>query len=332
MENQNKAVRVIITTRNNKNIIKECLDNINKQNYGNIKITVIDDASTDDTISIITKFFPQVEIIKNKTANGPAKNRNIAAKRCQEDWILFMDSDAFPDLDWIKKAIDFTNSNEAKNVGILGGKVYFPASNHSIQKGRIQCMTGFMYTGGIIGTRNIPTGPHKECIWLPSCVCLVNREIFEKIGGFDEDFFYLIEDNDLCWRMFISGYRVVYLDNLNCVHKLSQTAKTLFKGNQISYMIKRNKIMMLMKNYEPVSLLKYSLSMILTIFLELIFLKNRAGILAGNLSGIFQVKAIIRKRKDIQKLRKVPDRILIKKFFVTSIFEAVNLIRKDGYV
>lgn len=72
--------------------------------------------------------------------------------------------------------------------------------------------------------------------------------------------------------------------------------------------------------------------MILTIFLELIFLKNRAGILAGNLSGIFQVKAIIRKRKDIQKLRKVPDRILIKKFFVTSIFEAVNLIRKDGYV
>ena len=124
-------------------------------------------------------------------------------------------------------------------------------------------------------------------------------------GGFDEDYVYLYEDLDICWRVWLKGFFVYYNSKLLSSHLMSKTTNTEYTLGYKMYLSKRNKITTIIKNSEFIVLIISSPIILLIILGEIIFLRNKYQILRGNFSILTNCYKIIKKRsknlKNIQK-------------------------------
>lgn len=107
-ENYLPLISVIIPTYNTGHYLRECLDSVVQQTYSNLEILVVDDCSTDpETLEIIVeyqKLDSRVFVIRNSEQKGPSYGRNIAAKHSTGDFITYLDSDDYFDLNFINNA------------------------------------------------------------------------------------------------------------------------------------------------------------------------------------------------------------------------------------
>ena len=298
-------VRIVVATKNNETIIQDCLEHIYAQKFKDFLCCVVDDGSTDKTLSIVQRDFPQTKVYQCTESKGPAYNRNVALSDADEDFIVFMDSDAFIKNDWLEQAVSRMEKDE--KVGLIGGKVYHGKTS------RIQSAGGEFHCGGVcwlVGCEENDEPAQVEeahFFHLPSSTFMMRSCVAKEIGGFDEDYCYLYEDLDICWRVWLAGYIVLYWDKLVSEHLLSTTSKKEFTDWKRQYMSKRNKMITLLKNYELGSLLRYLPFILGVQIAEFALLKPRSAIFFGNLYPLFRPKMIWKKRKDVQGIRKISD-------------------------
>jgi len=138
------------------------------------------------------------------------------------------------------------------------------------------------------------------------------RAMLEEVGLFDEDFFAFCEDVDLAWRAQLAGWRCVYVPTAVVYHKLSATGG----GKIASYYCGRNFIYVIAKNY-PTSLLKKYWRRIMAAQLRIAWEALRAwrgeaarARLRGQLAGLWGLPRMLRKRRAIQRARRVSDEYL----------------------
>ena len=99
------TISVIIPFHNNKETIRRCLDSITTQTYGDFDVICVDDASDDDTASIIRSEYPEVTILTNETVQGPLRSRLRGVEHSDAEYILFVDADDYIDPDFVEKII-----------------------------------------------------------------------------------------------------------------------------------------------------------------------------------------------------------------------------------
>ncbi|MEM3833376.1 MAG: glycosyltransferase family 2 protein [Thermoprotei archaeon] len=146
---------------------------------------------------------------------------------------------------------------------------------------------------------------------------MVRRDVFEEVGGFDEDYFLLREETDLCWRMWLQGYKVIFIPNSVVYHAIGGAFKE--SNIQSLYFFQRNMIVTLIKNLEFKNLLKILPVHLLLLFIDSLFssLKNkspeRLRITLKSINyAIRNLKQIWNKRLNVQSRRKVSDKKLFK--------------------
>lgn len=298
-------IRIVVCTKNNELIIRQCLNSIFQQTYKDFICCIADDCSTDDTLRIIKEEYPQVKIYSLKESRGPSFNRNVVLKETTEEFVVFMDSDAFIDKKWLSRAI--SRMEKDVDIGVIGGKVFIRDTNF------IQSVGGYFHSGGTGWAKGCVEGDEeskiieRNCHWLPSSTFMMRTEVAKKVGGFDADYCYLYEDLDICWRVWIAGYKVLYYSHLISRHGCSMTASVEYTSSKMRFMSKRNKMITLLKNYEFLSLLRKIPLIIAVSFVELLLLNNRIATLKGNLLPFFYIKSIYRKRCKIRQFRKKHD-------------------------
>jgi GT2 family glycosyltransferase len=302
-----KEVAVIVTAKNNENIIRPCLDSISNQTYKKITCFLADDGSTDKTLEITKSEFPQTIIVSNEKKGGPAMSRNLALAKTNAPYVLFMDSDATISPKWIEDAVKIMESNP--NMGMLGGKIFD-------KNGKVTCTDSYLHVTGISGFMNKKDVDFSEYLWWPSCTLLARTSVVKLVGGFDDTYRYPVEDVDICWRINLAGYKVVYCSNLYSIHNLMTTAKKEMGKRKIMQMRKRNKIVTLLKNLELISILKYGWMIVGFIFAELLILPEKSQVIRGNFEGFLSLPHIVAKRREIRHYRKVTDRELGNKLSV----------------
>lgn len=294
-----ELIRYIITTKNNENIIEGCLDSIIKQNENQTpKITIVDDNSSDNTVLLIKKKYPFVEIINCTENKGPSANRNKAIFLHNEKYFIFMDSDATLSPEWSLTAFKFLESNP--KVGILGGKILGADGNLQSAGGEFHCGgTGWLVDDNYYEKKD------RYCFWLPSSTFIVRSNVIKKIGGFDEDYVYLYEDLDICWRVWLNGFFVYFNSDLLSSHIMSKTTNTEYSLAYKTYLSKRNKITTIVKNSDLVFLIITFPVILFIIFGEILLLKNKYQILRGNLSFFMNFFKILKKRsKNLKNIDK----------------------------
>jgi len=209
-------VAIIIPTRDKVEILKRCIDSIlSKTTYPNFRIYIVDNSSREESTR---RYYDQlrpdhrIEILEyDRQFNFSAIN-NFAVQEVQSEYILFLNNDVeviAPQ--WLEEMLGL---GQRDDVGAVGGLLLYP--DNTIQHGGI-----------IIGVGGVAGHSHKyfpgddygyfgrlktvQNLSAVTAACLLTRkEVFEEVGGFEEELSHAFNDVDLCLRIREKGYLLAY--------------------------------------------------------------------------------------------------------------------------
>ncbi|MFH1288582.1 MAG: glycosyltransferase family 2 protein [bacterium] len=238
---------ISIVNWNTKELLQNCLNSI-FQNYtgSDFEVIVIDNNSNDGSFEMLERYFPQVKKIKNKENQGFGKANNQGMAISKGRYILVLNPDIVIRKESIEKMLDFLDNN--KDAGAVGAKLINPDGTIQM-KGFYRKFPSlpqillfktvlhriFIHFSGITSRYweyQDTNSPH-EVDQIPGACILVKREVLEKIGGFDEEYFIWYEDVDWCFRMKKTGWKLYYLPDAEITHFGGQSFLSINSGEKI---------------------------------------------------------------------------------------------------
>ena len=223
--NEKPKVSIIIPTKNNYRILKRCLNSIEKKtNYNNKEIIIVDNSSTDNATK---QYYSSLshKIINYSENFNFSKMNNLAVKSSSGQLLLFLNDDTeVLDSSWLDELVSIIMQND---VGIVGPKLIF--SDNTIQHAGVV----FLKTGSGFhplmrqvesssGYHNILNSMRDYSAVTGACL-MIKKEIFDKVGNFDNSFDVYYGDADLCLKVVNMGYRVIYTPFTKLLHEGSFT-------------------------------------------------------------------------------------------------------------
>jgi GT2 family glycosyltransferase len=321
----NGKVSIITVTHNNEREIEECLTSIFKQTYQNFEVIIVDSASSDKTLERI-KLFPNVKVVSVSKNVGYGKGSNMGYKISDGDFVAILNPDTIVNGNWLSELIKVLRKNP--KIGIVTPKILMYANKKIINTcGNLVHFTGFGFSRGI----NQPECSYNSpaSLFTPSgCSFITRREILEKVGFFDEDFFLRSEVPDLAWRVHLIGYTCVYVPTSEVFHKYS------FKMNYLwYYLTERGRLLLILKNYTYKSLVLLLFPLIITEMLSwgYAFLKGKDFVSAKVLAYTWLIEnrhKIWKNRSFVNEIRRVAD-IEIFKMLTWEIEQLDQLVDKN---
>lgn len=165
---------------------------------------MIDNGSSNDSPDFVAKHFPWVKIIKLKKNYGFSKAVNIGIKGFGTRYIFVTNDDVKLEKNCLTNIVNYFLKNP--DVGIIGCKVYDFKNPKTIASSALKYS---YFTGRFSQGQNI--NKTQEVDWVAGSGIAFSKALWEKLDGYDEDFFFSSEETDLCLRAKYAGYRVVYL-------------------------------------------------------------------------------------------------------------------------
>ena len=217
----NPELSVIIVNYNGLKYLKECFESL-ILNLEDIifEIIVYDNNSQDQSCIYIKDNFPQIHLIESKINYGFGKGNNEAVKKAQGNYLLLINNDTIV-LDNLKPIIDFIKSE--KNVGVVGinmlsaNKDYIPAAGNFPNYRNMFRFQKLLDLGIEFKTGKF-SKEHYQVGWLGGSFLLLSKETYNKIKGFDEDYFMYVEDVDFCKKIANIGLKRVFMPSLSYIH------------------------------------------------------------------------------------------------------------------
>lgn len=201
------------------------------------EILVVDNASEDGSIETLKSKYPEVHLIANKINVGFGAANNQAMQLAKGKYLLLLNPDTIVNEDTFAKMISFFNEN--KKVGIAGCKVL--NADGTLQ---LACRRGFpgpwtSFTKVIGLSQLFPKSKlfarynltyldenkSYEVDAVSGAFMMIRKEVYDKIGGFDQQFFMYGEDLDLCYRTQKAGYKVFYVHTTEIIHYKGESTK-----------------------------------------------------------------------------------------------------------
>ncbi|MDR0775990.1 MAG: glycosyltransferase family 2 protein [Azonexus sp.] len=208
------SVTAIIVNYKSAVYAKDCIDSLIAQNYPGLDIVVVDNASGGKDVELLrTSFGHRINLVENPENTGFGRANNLAATRSEADYLLLVNPDArLLQQDFIERMVNFMARNP--EIGIAGPEVHEPL------KKRRQYSLPHRYYPVQNRLRNqdfIKALPGPYAWILGACLC-IRRDLYEKLGGFDPDYFLYGEDTDICIRVRKAGYAVGYYPGAKMTH------------------------------------------------------------------------------------------------------------------
>lgn len=310
---------IIIVNFNGWLYLKECIGSILINNFEDYEIIVVDNGSNDKSVkNLKERFSPylnKIKIVSLRENFGPARARNEGVKVSSGRYLAFLDNDTKVHPDWINEALKCFRKD--KNIGAVQCKLLDFDKRRLDYTGEHLGNLGFLVPVSQYGEND--QGQHDfnyEILAAKSAGMFIRRDVFEKVGGFDEDYFIFLEETDLGWRVWLSGYKIIFCPNSIVYHYFSGTKNIVdkkFNNCLIRFHGTKNYILTLFKNLSPKYLIK-----ILPIHIFLWFCLSFYLCFTGSFNstiniwkGIFwnmvNFRKNIRKRRLIQKKRLITD-------------------------
>jgi len=247
MECENPKVSIILVNWNNASDTIECIESLNKLTYQNYEIIVVDNNSTDDSVNKL-KNLDDIHLIQNERNLGFAGGNNVGidfALKGNSEYILLLNNDTVVDKEFL--SILVRRAAEEKNIGIIGGKIYYYNEPTKIWSagGGITKIIKRTFQYGENKIDNVRFNQEKEVDFLSGCCMLIKREVFEKIGLLNADYFMYYEDVDFCLRA-KRHFKIIYSPEAIIWHKVSVTSDKSYRD----YYRMRNYIYLLKKRFE----------------------------------------------------------------------------------
>jgi len=222
MAKKSPLVAIVIVNWNGGQTIINCIESLAKTTYPNYKVILVDNCSTDDSLEKILKLRPDMHIIKLPKNYGYTVGTNVGwlygLKKLNADYICAMDSDIVTvQKNWID--LQIAELEKSPERGISCGKLIFP-------DGRVQLLyferEHSAYLEKDVGQYDFV----RETKAVGGACIIIKKEVIQKIGYYDENFFYGPNDIDYCFSANRAGFKVLYNGFAKSIHKGSFSARS----------------------------------------------------------------------------------------------------------
>ena len=245
------TVAIAILNWNGKHWLEKFLPNV-VEFSNEAQIYIIDNASTDDTVCFVEKYFPTVKIIKNKKNTGFAGGYNEGLKHISEEMYCLLNSDVEVTENWINPIVELFKKNP--EIAAIQPKIRAFKNDNFFEfagaGGGLMDNLGYPYCRGrIFDTLEKDHGQYDdetEIFWASGCAMFIRREDYWAMNGLDERFFAHQEEIDLCWRLKNAGRKIFYCGKSTVYHVGGGTLNK--QSPQKTYLNIRNNLSMLLKN------------------------------------------------------------------------------------
>ncbi|KKR88179.1 MAG: Glycosyl transferase family 2 [Candidatus Woesebacteria bacterium GW2011_GWB1_41_10] len=322
-------VSIIIVNWNGGEVFDDCLKTLKNLDYPAWELIVVDNASTDGSEKLPGKYrlpYKRYVLIKNKKNTGFAPANNQGRLKAKGEYILLLNNDTKVPMDFLTKMVD--RMEEDKSIGAMQPKIKLMDKPEYLDNaGTFLTRTGFLKHWGFM-ERDRREFNRERIIFSAKGACLLTRDgVIKKAGGlFDDDFVSYFEDSDYCYRVWLTGYKVIYWPGTFIYHKLGYTSKRMSQIG-INYNSLKNSIASYFKNLGAISLFTLWLSHIVLILgLGFYYLARLRWDKAKMVFDALKWNALnfgknLRKRNKIQKLRIVSDGEIFR-----QVMHKVNII------
>jgi GT2 family glycosyltransferase len=255
-------VSIVILNWNGRELLRECIDSVLKSSYSPLEIIVSDNASADGSVDFIKENYPSVVIAENPENLGYAEGNNRGIAVAKGTYAVTLNNDSVVDPDWLNKPIEYLENDPAVGVACCRQMNYY---NRSVVDSFFNAPAPELIFR-MVGHGEMYDSHSRYAI--PGYVIAANggsaiyrREMFLKLGGFDEHYFAYHDETDLCMRAFLNGWKCVYVPQSIVYHKEGASFKK--KGNLSHYYYQRNRMWFIFK-YFPVSFIARRWSVLVT--------------------------------------------------------------------
>jgi hypothetical protein len=288
------TVSVIIVSWNGRCWLEKCLPALQTQTYRDFEIVVVDNGSLDGTSHWLASSWPEILVLEQPVNLGFAEANNIAIRSTSSQLIVTLNNDTLPDADWLQQLV---GASSFPGIGMVASHIVRWSQPEMIDSAGIEVdRSGIAWNRG--WGQPVATAPGSGEVFGPSAAAaLYRREMLNEIGLFDESFFSFYEDVDLAWRAQRAGWRCRYVSTARVLHWHSATAGK--SPGLKSYLLGRNKIWTVLKNYAWPELL-WALPLIafydcLAVGYQLFRWRNAAG-LKGRLNALLKAPQVLSRR------------------------------------
>lgn len=301
----NPKVTVIIVNWNGGDLLLRCLSDLLVQTYAPHEVIVIDNASTDGSGQAAATRFPQIRVIDAGSNLGFAAGNNLAVSLASKEstWIALLNPDAFPESNWLQALVSAAIGNP--QFAIFGSRLMDANSKTLLDGiGDTYHMSGLAWREAHGKVLQATMLEPKEIFSTCAAAGLYRRDIFDQIGGFDEDYFCYMEDVDLGFRYQLLGHRCLYVPDSVANHVGS--ALTGKRSDFSIYHGHRNLVWTFVKNMPGVLFwLLLPLHLLLNLASILYFTRHGKGkvIRKAKFDAIKGLPHVWRKRQSIQTNR-----------------------------
>lgn len=323
------SVSVIIPAYNGDDPLINCVVSVLKTSYPSFEIIVVDNASTDGSINRLREVPTEghhLSIICNKKNVGFAKACNLGSINAKGKYLAFLNQDTIVDKEWIKEAVIVLE--KSPEVGALQSKLMKMDDIKKIDSAGV--LINIFGMGLQIGRGEVDRGQYGISRQVTSglgAALFVRRKLFIKLNGFDSSLFVLGEDGDLCIRIWLAGYKVLYVP-LSVVYHKGAMSRSKESSYFNYHQTLRNSFLLLIKNLStPVLVFSLPISIILRVFRGIIMRYTRDYFTALSSSLVYLIRNysfVCKKRKKVQSLRVCSDIYLLKqgilKFIDANVF------------
>ncbi len=256
-------VSVLIVNYNTAHLLKEMCDALKASRADlSLQPIVVDNASRDDSLSVIRRDHPDFQLIANRenVGFGRANNQALAAGASGR-YVLLLNTDAFVAPDTLTKTVAYMDAHH--DCGLLGVRLvgrdqalqpscrYFPTPWNTFL-----ARTGlarYLPKVRMVDDLAWDHASVRECDWVPGCYLLIRRELIDQVGLFDPRFFLYFEEVDLCFVAKKAGWKVVYFPETKVIHIGGESAKSdaslTAAGRQIESLQIESELLYFRKNH-----------------------------------------------------------------------------------
>ena len=228
---------IIILCWNDSNVISHCLQSIYSGTHSTeFEVIVSDNGSTDGSIALIRSDFPQVYLIENGSNLRFAKANNVGIRASKGEYVLILNPDTIIHDGALDKLIRYADANP--KAGAFGCRVLNPDGSYQESGRPFPSICGdwvaALYSRPLahLSTRFLADtyigwkGDRERTVdWQSGCCLMIRGKLLRELGGFDEQFFYYYEDVDLCRRVWLAGYPILFTPDPTITHLGGQSTK-----------------------------------------------------------------------------------------------------------
>ena len=306
-------ISVIIVNWNGRRYLEDCLGSLSKSTYRKTEIIFVDNNSSDDSVSFVKRNFPYIKIIVNKKNLGFAEGHEIAYRRAKGEAILLLSTDTIIEKDTIEYLWQALYST--KNIGAVQPKLLmYPRTNLIDSIGSFFLMSGVLYHYGREKDHRKPIYNVPMEIYSAKGACILFKKyVLDITGLFDKDYFAYFEETDLCHRIWLAGYKIIYVPKAVVYHK-GGGASGQMVSSYIQFHSFKNRICTYVKNLSfnyliivlPMTILIYACSSIVFFIqgkFSLAWVPQKAIIW-----NVAHIKETLNKRSIVQtRIRRIKD-------------------------